>query len=333
MSAWTSRVGIAIVVGMIGGCGDDAGGGGGSADTGPPPCAYPASSGMLTLGEVMPPFRWNGVLDPDGVAQDLDIREFYCDARYDRYRGMILIVGAGWCAACPEYIRNVDAMAGAFEENGILLAYLEVETADFEPATSMDAKEFIDGLIMDGPGLRMGDADNTMTSAVRNLVTQFPSAYFIRRRDMQITADQSRSIYTIDWPTVAADPEAPWMPTEPPFVASCGMADEESGEPNDSFETARTITPDGVEVMGGICADPPSDFYRIDVAGAWRFDLYTNVFEGDINLRLWSDTRERIGGSDQRSNHDWIDYMGPAWVEVYGHQRASNVYRVTLTAM
>ena len=83
--------------------------------------------------------------------------------------------------------------------------------------------------------------------------------------------------------------------------------------------------------MGGICM-PGSDFYRVDIAGPWRLDLYTDFFDGDLNLRLRTLEGDRIGGSSQRSNHDWIDYAGPALVEVYGEQNASTTYRMTLTA-
>jgi hypothetical protein len=172
-----------------------------------------------------------------------------------------------------------------------------------------------------------------MPNTVRTLVSQFPSAYFIRRRDMQITADQSRSIYTIDWPALAQNPEGTWTPHEPPFAANCAPADEEMGEPNDSIAMARTIMPGDGEISGGICADPPNDFYRVDLAGPWRFDLFTDFIlnRQNLDLRLWTLEGERIGGSDQRSNHDWVDYHDSAVVEVYGDHSASDTYRVSLT--
>jgi hypothetical protein len=295
-------------------------------------CEYPTSSGMLDLDEVMPPFRWVGALDADGVATTLDLGEFHCNPEYDQYRAMILLVSAGWCSACPDYIRMLDGMSESLMEQGVLIAYLEVETADFDPADSHEAKEFIDGLIMDGPGFRIGDADNTEANVVRSLVRQFPSAYFIRRSDMKIVADQSRSIYTIDFGALAGNPEGTWTPMEPPFVSMCTQ--EETGEPNDAIVTARPITVEEGEVMGGICTDPPNDFYAVNLEGPWRFDLYTNytMMRQDINLRLWTLAGERVGGSNQRSNHDWVDYEGPAVIEVYGEHSASDVYRVSLTA-
>ncbi len=293
-----------------------------------PPCEYPEFSGALGLGDVMPSWRWTGVRNDLGDVVDFSLEDFYCSPEYDRYSSIVLVVSAGWCSACPEYIRNTNAMSTAIEDAGGLIIYLEVETASFEPATSEAAETFINGLIDDGAGLRMGDADNSEPSAVRPLVSQMPSAYFIRRRDMVIVASQEETIYTLDWPGLAADPEQDWVPTPPPFVAECGASDEEASEPNDAIEQAGGIA-DGEEVMGGVCAEAP-DFYRVDLDTPWRFDLYSDIFTGDLNLRLYTLDGERIGGSTQRSNHDWIDYDAPAYVEVYGFESASGTYRVTL---
>lgn len=293
-----------------------------------PPCEYPEFSGELAMGETMPNFRWEGVRNDLGEVVDFDMEEFFCSPEYDQYDSIVLVISAGWCPACPEYIANTNAMSSAILDEGGLILYLEVETADFELADSASAEMFLNDIIMDGPGLRMGDADNTIAGAVRPLVSRMPSGFFIRRRDMQITADQKESIYNIDWPALAADPEQTWVPTPPPFEANCGPTDEEATEPNDTLEAASPIG-DGEEVMGGICAEGP-DWYRVDLTTPWRFDLYSDIFEGDLNLRLYTLEGERIGGSSQRSMHDWIDYDQPAYVEVYGFESASTTYRVTL---
>ncbi|MCA9605469.1 MAG: hypothetical protein KC619_07730 [Myxococcales bacterium] len=302
------------------------------ADTGPPPtpCAYPSFSGALGLGEVVPNWRWNGAREWDGTTRDIDLEEFFCSSEYDGYSSLVLVISAGWCPACPDYIRAIDEMSATLEDEGALILYVEVETADFEPATSVDAAAFLDPILADGPGLRIGDADNTQPSSLRTLVRQMPSGYFIRRRDMTIVADQSQSIYRIDYGTLAADPEQSWTPMPPPFVGNCGPADEEAGEPNDDLASATPITFDG-EVTGGVCAEG-GDFYRVDETGPWRFDLYTEFLMNreDLDLRLFTTEGERIGGSSQRSNHDWIDYEGPAYVEVYGQDNDSATYRVTL---
>ncbi len=296
----------------------------------PPPCEYPTFSGELGLGEVVPDWRWQNAQRWDGSTTTIDLEEFFCSPEYDDYSSLVLVISAGWCPACPEYIRAIDEMSGALEDAGAMILYVEVETADFDPATSVDAAAFLNPIIADGPGLRIGDADNAQPNSLRTLVRQMPSGYFIRRRDMTIVADQSQSIYRIDYGTLAADPEQTWTPMPPPFVGNCGPADEEAGEPNDDLASATPITFDG-EVTGGICAEG-GDWYRVDEAGPWRFDLYTDflMHREDLNLRLYTTEGERIGGSSQRSNHDWIDYEGPAYVEVYGQENDSQTYRVTL---
>jgi hypothetical protein len=319
-----------VAAALLVACGGDdrRGGGGAGSDAGPmtPPCEYPAHPDVLTYGEVIPPYRWNGVLR-DGEAITLDLEAFYCAPEWDAYRSLVLIVGAGWCSACPEYITQVDAMSAELEAAGALIVYLEVETADFEPATSVDAQMFVDAIIgAEALGIRAGDADNAEPNAVRSAVVQMPSGYFIRKSDMRVIADQAESIYVIDYGALAGSPDGEWEPVRPPFVANCTAADEEPYEPNDSIEAAAAIG-EG-EFMGGVCAEA-SDFYAIDIAGPWRFDLYLDTFEGDLNLRLWVGG-ERIGGSTQRANHDWVDYAGPAVVEVYGEDGASNVYMVAL---
>jgi hypothetical protein len=296
----------------------------------PPECDYPAYSGALALNEIMPNWRWEGAQMWDGEGTTIDMQEFFCSSDYDEYSSIVLVISAGWCPACPEYIAYVDSISGTLEDEGAMILYVEVETRDFEPATSTEASTFINGIISDGPGLRIGDADNTQPNSVRGLVSRMPSGYFIRRRDMRIIADQSQSVFQLDFGGLAADPEQDWIPMPPPFVANCGPADEEALEPNDSIEDAKVIDFDG-EVVGGVCAEG-SDFYRIEEEGLWRFDLYSEYLttREDLNLRLFLTNGERIGGSTQRSNHDWIDFAGPAIVEVYGFDNDSATYRVTL---
>jgi hypothetical protein len=305
----------------------------------PPPCDYPEASGMLRVGETMPALAWRDGRALDGSALDFAMRDFYCSDEYDRYTSMIVLVSAGWCSACPAYIDMLNGMSEDLEAAGVLLVYVEVETLDFMPATSEDAVEFIDSCVAPDEffaGLRIGDAGSTSETSVRTMVSQFPSAYFVRRRDMHIVADQSASIYVIDFPALAADPEQTWTPQLPPFEPHCDpLTEEESVEPNDSFEQASELAPE-TEVMGGVCAPAP-DFYHVTIEGPWRFDLYQSLFTTkdpdthDLNLRLWSESMERIGGSNQRANHDWVDYQGPAYVEVYGESNASGLYRVSVS--
>ncbi len=81
---------------------------------------------------------------------------------------------------------------------------------------------------------------------------------------------------------------------------------------------------------------PGWDFYRVDLAGRWRFDLYQSLLTRldppayDFDLRLWRDAMERIRGSSAVGDHDWVDHAGPAYLEVYGPRGTSGAYRVEL---
>ena len=185
-------------------------------------------------------------------------------------------------------------------------------------------------------GLRIGNADYVGLS-VRDMVREFPSVYFVRRRDMHIVADQAESTIVIDWASLAANPEQTWTPASPTFMSHCGPADEEASEPNDDFAHAMPVVAGASPATGGICT-AASDFYHVDLAGPWRFNLYQSLFTTpdppayNVDLRLWTEGMERVGGSNAVGNHDWVDYEGPAYVEVYGPRSASGIYRVELTA-
>ncbi|MEM1418808.1 MAG: hypothetical protein AAGH15_28190 [Myxococcota bacterium] len=329
-----------LVLSLLGAfaCGDGGPAEEGIDDTMTPLCEYPTFTGQLGPGETFPNLSYSGVLDVDGSTLDFTLEEFFCDPVFDVYDSLIVVVSAGWCSACPDYIARMNAQALDLAAAGALLAYIEVETSSFEDATSEDAAEFIDECVSPDEfvaGLRIGEADRTSEVGIRNAVRQFPSAYFIRRRDMQIVADQAASPFTLDFRGLAADPEQEWVPFTPPFMAQCGPADEEPSEPNDTFETATPLGPEA-EIEGGVCADGP-DFYFVDRPGEWRFDLYQRLFppmEGvdsralDLDIRLWSTDGERIGGSNQFANNDFVRWAGPAYVEVYGEGGRSGTYRV-----
>lgn len=306
----------------------------------PPPCEYPAgATGDLAVDHVLPELAWSGARAADGTALDFAARDFFCDDAYEGYSSMILLVSAGWCSACPQYIAMLNRMQPSLEAQGTLVVYVEVETAGFEPATSDDAIAFIDESCAPDEfegGLRIGDAGN-LGQSVRDAVRQFPSAYFVRRRDMRIVADQSESAYVIDFMSLATDPEQTWTPVEPPFQNRCMPGDEEASEPNDDFARAVEIAIGAAPLGGGICA-AGSDFYHVSEAGPWRFDLRQSLFTTpepaahNVDLRLYTEAMERIGGSNTIGNHDWVDYEGPAYVEVYAAHGASGAYDVSLAA-
>ncbi len=318
-------------------CGDGGGDGEGTGSVDTPLCAYPEFSGQLQIGETFPNLAYTNVLDVDGSTLDFSFEDFFCDDAFDAFESVFVVVSAGWCSACPDYLAATNSVAGQLAAEGSLLVYIEVETADFEDATAEDAAAFIDRSVAPETfiaGLRTGEADRTSEAGIRQSVRQFPSAYFVRRRDMQIVADQAATPFRLNFTALAADPEQAWEPVRPPFMAQCGPSDEEAGEPNDTFETASPVEV-GTDVEGGVCMDGP-DFYFVDRPGPWRFDLFQSLFtepepaSRNVDLRLWSVDGERLGGSNAIANNDAVEWQGPAYVEVYGENGRSGTYRVSL---
>jgi hypothetical protein len=314
--------------------GDPMGDGGDGTET----CTYPLFDLPPGPGEIFPDLAWSGILAADGSEMDLDLAEFYCNPEYlPEYDSLMVVVSAGWCSACPDYVRYANEVAPQLEAAGTLLMFVEVETAEFSPATSQDTANYLTSVLQGAPfngGLRIGEADSTGGLNLRGLVSQFPSGYFVRRRDMVIVADESASQFRLDMPALAADPEQDWEPSLPPFVANCGPEDEEAGEPNDDLASATPIAIDE-EIPGGVCAEA-SDFYRVDHEGRWVFSMVQQLFTSEnpaarnLDLRLYTLDGERVGGSNALANIDSVAFEGPAIVEVFGDGRTSGLYEARL---
>lgn len=321
---------------LAAGCGDD--GSAGSMEPEPMACDYPEHSGALRFGETFPPFGWRNAVDETGTSQEFLVEDFFCDEAYDAYDSMLVVVTAGWCGACPAYVQRVNDLAPQLEQNGTLLVFVEAETAAFEGATSADAVQWIDGVIAPAQfesGLRIGDFESVDENLIRYRVSAFPSAYFVRRRDMRIVADQGSTQFQLDLVSLSADPEQNWSPSMREFEPNCTAADEEPGEPNDSIEDATPLEA-GVELSGGICA-PGSDFFAVDAEGVWRLEMFQsltmleNPDAQNVDLRLYDADRNRVGGSNVRGNQDFVEWEGPGYVEAHGVQNSSGTYRMMLT--
>lgn len=333
--AWAATCAAGIL--LAAGCGDD--GSAGTMEPEPMACDYPAHTGALRFGETFPPFGWRNAVDETGARRDFLVRDFFCSEAYDAYDSMIVVVTAGWCSACPSYVQRVNELAPQLEANGALLVFVEAETATFQGATSSDAVDWIDGAIAPADfesGLRIGDFESVDENLIRYRVSAFPSAYFVRRRDMRIVADQGSTQFQLDLVSLSSNPEQSWAPSMREFESNCTAADEEPGEPNDTIDQATPLAP-GAEVSGGVCAPAP-DYWAVDVEGPWRLDLFQSltVLEDpdaqNVDLRLYDAAGDRVGGSNVRGNNDFVEFEGPAFVEAYGVQNASGVYRVLLTA-
>jgi thiol-disulfide isomerase/thioredoxin len=305
----------------------------------PADCRYPAAGADIALGRTLPRFRWATARDPRGAAVDFDLERFHCDAAWDRYSVLAFIVGTGWCSACVEYDAQLAGLAQSFEAAGGLFVFVEVEDAGYRPADSQTAAGIVARSYGDGPGLRVGDADtqpNAMAIGAASIVRSYPSAFVVRRSDMQVIADQGASAYTLDYVGLARDAAAGGGPDPAPGPVG-GACVEEPGEPDDSAGQAAPLG--GVEIAGGLCNAAP-DFYRIDAAGAWRVDLRFSHADGDLDLYLWDTARGDVAvapdgrplGSDSTDDDEALDGFGPATLMIVGYDGAQAPYRLALTA-
>lgn len=178
------------------------------------PCAYPAStSSPIQRGSTMPPLAWDTALGPDGAARPLRLEEVYCGQSFTEASVLIFVVGAGWCTACPSYIREVYQQAPQIEAAGGVVVFLEAEDAGSRAASSAYAHQYISNLVGTGHGLRAGDGDTLPTArTIYNapLLQYFPTAFVVRTRDMRIIADQADAYGTLPFVRIAQDPEADW---------------------------------------------------------------------------------------------------------------------------
>ena len=301
-----------------------------AAPTAPPPldCRYPNAGRQVQLGRPMPRFEWSNALDVDRRVVPFDLEAFHCDPEWSRYSVVAFVVGAGWCSACAEYLQTIAPAAADVEAAGGLFVFLEVETADYSTANSDDAFDIVRRHAGRAPGLRVGDADTEpVGSAMRDLdiVSSYPTAFVVRRSDMQVIYDQHQDAYTLDYVAIARSAGQGPLPG-----VDCT---EEAGEPNDGQATA---TPLGdMWVAGGLCDDRP-DFYRIDAPGAWVVDLQFSHRDGDLDLYLWDSQRGaparngvgRLIGSDSADDDERLQGSGPATIQVVGFEGARAAYRI-----
>ncbi|MEO1267764.1 MAG: hypothetical protein AAFX99_06675, partial [Myxococcota bacterium] len=220
--------------------------------TTPGDCAYPTAPMTIAAGGVMPALSWASAFrGTDGSEVSFDLADFHCnDTEWSSYSSVLFVVGTGWCPACPDYIRHVGQQSAQLQSAGMLVIFVEAEDANSIASTSAMANTFISDLIGNAASLRVGDGDtNPASRTIYNspIITGFPSAFVVRRSDMNIIADQGSSQFILPFPEIAADPDATeWEPAPGGgpgggVSANCGAEDEESFEPNDTPADAATI--------------------------------------------------------------------------------------------
>lgn len=330
----------------------------------PTPCAYPSAGNRIRLGSTMPNLAWSGVYKADGTTMNFSMEDFHCNPAFDDYSVAIFFVGAEWCGACPSYIQSLAEDADAIRAAGGLLIYTEYEDSSYQPSTHNKTHRYIDRMVGPVPSLRIGDGQSQPPQALgqSSLVRSFPSAFVVRRSDMQIIEDQGRSFRMLDYVQIARDAangaggssgggssgggssgggssgggSSGGGGTPPPaFTNHCGPGDEEPSEPNDFSSAGPEIGPG--TYSGGICAPGP-DFYRVDIRGRFRVDLSFSHATGDLDVYAWNRITGSILtlagrqiGSDSQTDNESFTTLGPATIVVMGYQNASAPYTLTIT--
>jgi hypothetical protein len=310
-----------------------------STDTTTETCTYPSSSGSLRIGEFWPEMSWSNAYYADGTMVDIDLSAMFCGESEFDVDSVIMVIGAGWCPYCPDYMLWVDSMASTLEANNALIVYMEMEDASYQLASNNYAHSYISSLGV-STGYRVGDRD---TSPVSGVITSspdivgVPTAYVIRMSDMAIIADQNVDMYYLDLIGLSAAPDS-FDVGGSTSVPNCGESDEESYEPNNMVEEASTL-PEGT-FSGGICTDN-KDYYTIDHEGAWEISLEFSHDEGNLDLYLW-DLETNLPATDEMSNrlgsysttdNEFFSYEGPATIMIFGRDQATTTYELSFTGL
>jgi thiol-disulfide isomerase/thioredoxin len=170
---------------------------------------YPAAGDDIAPGGVMPALSWPDAYAADGSSAPLDLRALYCAP--DRPRTLVFVVGAGWCPSCPDYLRQVAGLAPDLERAGARVVYVEVEDANYAPATDRGTYQSLRPVIGAAPGLRVGDGETRPAAGAverSSIVTAYPSAFVVRVRDMRIVADQGSSAFFLPYLDLVRNPDA-----------------------------------------------------------------------------------------------------------------------------
>jgi hypothetical protein len=308
-------------------------------------CVYPAGPASVQSARVLPAVSWVDAYYPNNQRGDFGTEDFFCnDDAWGDKKGILFVISAGWCPACPEYLAAVAAAGPQIEAAGGQIVFMEAETDVYESASHDYAQVTLSQHVGRSVGIRVGDGE-TMPRAdffrTSPIITAFPSAFVVRKRDMTIMADQNDSAYVINWVEVFQKIDWDWSDPENPipgFSNHCIEGQDEAFEPNDSVEQAAIIQ--STVVDGGICNEQ-GDFYRIDIPGDWRLTLQFDNSVGNLDVFLWNEATnrplliggERVGGISTTASVEVFRSSGVRLVKVEGVDHASAPYRMFVEAL
>ena len=306
------------------------------------PCSYPEPSGTtgfntrLEIGTVMPPLRWDrGYSAVSGEEVPVSLEQIYCSDEFSWVKTVNILITAGWCSACPSYLRAVSELNPELEDEGGLLIYIEVENEEGDSASSSFAQRFLSRLLGSTPGYFVGDIE---TKPVPRFFKQspaieaFPDAYVVRKSDMTLISSQNlnRSVGMLPFVAMAQDPTQDWSTIQPPpFESICVDGDDEPSEPNNTVEEAGSLEP-GVH-SAGICDENP-DFFSTNVAGNWKLRIEFSHAEADLDLFHLNPADpdgQAIAVSNGTDDFEEITGSGPALFGILSYTRTSTLYTIT----
>ena len=304
-----------------------------------PECVFnPGSS--LGMNQTVPNLRWQGAIDGNGGTRDFSFESFKCDPEYADKSVIVMVMGTGWCGACPQYFRSVASSASAIEAAGGQIVFVELEDSSYQPVNHSQANQIISRYVSNGAGLRIGDGQ-TMPNAryllQSGIARAYPQAIVIRKSDMTIVANQNSSGYMLDFVQLAQQHGGGNSNPGPgPAPGGSCTDNEEQYEPNNNVSSAAAI---GAGSFDAAVCETGGDYYAIDIPGAWRLDLQFSHARGDVDVYVWDtirnqpvrDGNNRPIGSDSPTDNESFTHIGQAVIRVLGYEGATNTYSLTLT--
>ncbi len=305
-------------------------------------CFYPSYPDTVRFSKTMPPLYWESAFQR-GEEFNFQLKDLYCDEEtYGDYSVIAFVVGAGWCSACTAYTRDIlKPKASSLENAGVLIVFLEAQDENYEPSDSAYADRHLTRLVGKNFGIRVGSLDtqpvaNYLTEETNGYIQAFPTVFVVRRSDMKIIADGTRSQNYLPLEQIARNPYDDWSNPDDRFRNLCD-GQEEDLEPNNSAADAAAIEPGSFD--GGIC-NPGPDYFRVNIPGAWRADLEFSHSTGNLDLWVWDERQDAPVlldgvpvGSYSDDDNESLEYEGPALIRIDGLYGASAPYTFNLTEL
>jgi hypothetical protein len=307
-------------------------------------CVYPEWSAKAGVGEVMPPFQWSAARSGNQDIGAFSALDIYCGADWQGVETVVFVVVPEWIPWLFEYVAYVDALAPQIEEAAGRVVFVGAQDQNGVMLNQNGLSRVISDMTPGNHGIRVGEADNTFGTKLIDtaLIDHLPSAFVVRRSDMRVLATQrSRGDEHLPYVEIAQDPNADWSNPGPATIrpvlpSNCPDGADEDFEPNDTPEQAGTI---GVgRVRGGVCARR-GDFYYVDVAGDWSFNLEFTHAVGDLDVILFRDGEpiiDRTGrptGPNSSDDNETFEWQGPVMVFIFGYDGATAPYRLTISEL